>query len=139
MSSLLRTQIRSKTGRVHQVLIVQYTQVFDVSGASCQTHILDTTVGAVKKKRKRNLRKNRTNANVQNAGPSLVHPLRLLGMDDEGGLGLGLTLSNLLGRHGIPQNRFFEAFHTCETCGRIVCNEISRINGHICVIEILDD
>lgn len=35
--------------------------------------------------------------------------------------------------------QFYEGFSLCEDCKRIVCNEVSTIEGHICIIEVGDD
>jgi hypothetical protein len=58
--------------------------------------------------------------------------------DDSLTAGLGLTISNLLSRHGVLQGQFFEMFHVCDHCQRIFSDEISRLHGHTCLIEVKD-
>ena len=57
-------------------------------------------------------------------------------LDDRISAGLATTMSNLFGRHGIRQSQFYEEFRVCNHCERIVSNEISRVTGHTCVIEL---
>ena len=43
---------------------------------------------------------------------------------------------NLLSKHGVLQEQFYEAFHECGCCKRIVCK--SKLDVHVCVIEVDD-
>ena len=93
---------------------------------------------AVPKKRKRNLRGIRSNevTHRRKARHPLTHPLP---PDDRPSATLASMVSNLLSRHSMVWEQFYEGFSVCDDCGRIVCNETSRVEGHVCVIEIGDD
>ena len=67
---------------------------------------------------------------TRSSGSSSHHP------NDDISVGLAVTLSNLLSRCGVLPDQFDEQFRVCDYCKRIVCNEKSRVDGHICVIEV---
>lgn len=100
-----------------------------------QMLILGTPVDAPKK-RKRNLRgirpKGKSKASSSNDGPSSSRPPPPSGDDPS----VGLTVSNLLSRYGVLRDEFNQMFRVCNYCERIVCNEVSQNEGHICIIEV---
>ena len=100
----------------------------------------DVAVDIAPKKRKRDLRglrsKGKGDASSRNAGPSSNRPQ--LHPNDCTSAGLASTVSNLLSRHGVLQEQFHQMFRVCDYCRRIVCNETSLSEGHVCVIEVED-
>ena len=59
--------------------------------------------------------------------------------DDKSSVGVAKAMSNLLSTHGVHQDQFYEEFRVCNYCKRTVCNETSRLDGHLCVIELDSD
>lgn len=98
-------------------------------------NIPDTATDAAPKKRKRDLRvkgkePEASSSTSSSSSRPMVHP------DDRDSAGLAITVSNLLGRQGVHRDQFHKAFRVCGYCKRIVCNETSTRDGHICVIEL---
>ena len=91
--------------------------------------------GEAPRKRKCNLRK--THQKVIDID-AMSSSSRLPPPDNRPSAGLSITLSNLLGKHGASEEQFGTAFYVCNDCKRIVSNEISRLDGHTCVIEVED-
>lgn len=98
------------------------------------SYIPGVATAEVPRKRKRNLRGVRSNGN----GVLPRHAPPNLAPNDQPSVGLALTVSNLLSRHGAIQEQFFDQFSLCSTCNRIVCIELSRLGRHTCVIEVED-
>ncbi|KAF9786649.1 hypothetical protein BJ322DRAFT_1106776 [Thelephora terrestris] len=121
-----------------QVLSVKDT---DSTEGDSEASNVDITAEAGPKKRKRDLRK-KVSRKIETVpghgvGPSSEsrpqsHP------DDQLSAGLASTISNLLCRHGVLQEQFYKEFRVCDYCRRIVCNDTSRRDGHVCVIEVED-
>ena len=90
-------------------------------------------MAAAPKKRKRDLRGKlkQVVASEPSSSRGQVAP------DDRLDVGFAGTLSNLLGRYGVHQDQFYEAFRVCNYCQRIVCNEISKTSGHACFIDLV--
>ncbi|KAF9778392.1 hypothetical protein BJ322DRAFT_1108801 [Thelephora terrestris] len=120
-----------------QVLSVRDAGASESDSATSSSGI---TAEAVPKKRKRNLRQRAPDVKGKSASLNVAssssrpksHP------NDCPSAGVASTVSNLLSRHGVLQEQFYKAFRVCDYCRRIVCNETSQIDGHVCVIEVED-
>ncbi|KAF9793094.1 hypothetical protein BJ322DRAFT_1103529 [Thelephora terrestris] len=128
---------------VSELLEKYKAQVLSVKDADATEGDTETSGGdilaeAAPKRRKRDLRAGRPKAKGTVAshgiGSSSSHPRP----NDHPSVGIASTISNLLGRHGVLQEQFHSEFRVCDYCRRIVCNETSRIDGHICIIEVED-
>ena len=97
------------------------------------------------KKKKHDLRgarpKGKETARTDIIGSSRSHPIKLdakFELDDRPSAGLSSVVTNLSSIHGALQEQFRTAFGICSICNRVVSNEISRLNNHVCVIDVED-